>query len=162
MNTEVADLVSILEDEIKVGEELYRNLEAQRKAIVAWDIANLLDQITARETWLRSLIRLEEKRTEILKALNSSNAQITLRQIIDSLPEGGSERLLFAQLRERARKIFVRLHAEERNLLDLMRNLWLHIQEALGSPTQSLGSVYSKSGATLTTGTRSTLLRGKA
>jgi hypothetical protein len=30
MSTEVTELVSILEDEIKVGEELYRNLEAQK------------------------------------------------------------------------------------------------------------------------------------
>jgi len=162
MSTNVAELVSILEDEIKVGEELYRNLEAQRKAIVMWDITNLLDQIAARETWLRSLNRLEEKRREIIKEFSSTNAPITFRQIIDTLPDGGSERALFAQLRERARKIFVRLHAEERNLFDLMRNLWSHIQEALSPPTESLGSVYSKSGVTLPTGTRSSLLRGKA
>jgi len=162
MSTEVTELVSILEDEIKVGEELYRNLEAQKRAIVAWDIANLLDQIAARETWLRSLSRLEEKRCEILKSFGSTNSPITFRQIIETLPDVGSERALFAQLRERARKIFVRLHAEERNLLDVMRNLWSHVQEALSSPTQSLGSVYNKTGVTLPSGTRSPLLRGKA
>jgi len=162
MDIEVADLVAILENEIKVGEELHRNLEAQRKAIVAWDIANLLNQITARETWLRSLTRLEETRREILKELNATHAPVTLRQIIDMLPDGGSEKILFAQLRERTRQIFVSLQAEERSLLDFMRNLWSHTQEALGSPTQSLGSIYSKSGVALPTGTRSTLLRGKA
>ena|SRR5215831_11803938 len=162
MSIEVADLVFILEEEIKVGEELHCNLEAQRKAIVTWDIANLLDQIAARETWLRSLSRLEEKRNEILRGLNLTDAPVTLRQIIDLLPDGGSEQVLFVQLRERARKIFASLQAEERSLLDLMRNLWSHIQEALVSPTQSLGSVYSKSGVALPTGTRSTLLRGKA
>ena len=55
MSKDLAELLSVLENEVLVGEELSRNLEAQKNAIVEWDIAKLLEQIDAREPWLRSL-----------------------------------------------------------------------------------------------------------
>lgn len=97
-------------------------------------VANLLGQIDDREPWLCSLSQLEEKRCEVLKGIGSTNSPITLRQIIDTLPQAGSERVLFSQLGERARRIFARLRAEEQNLHELMRNVWAHIQEALSLP----------------------------
>ncbi|HTN69808.1 MAG TPA: flagellar protein FlgN [Methylomirabilota bacterium] len=162
MGTDLTGLVSVLENEIAVGEELYRNLEAQKKAIIAWDLANLLGQIEAKEPWLRSLSQLEEKRREILKGIGATNSPITLRQIIAKLPQGGSESARLDSLRERTQRIFTRLHAEEQNLHELMRNVLAHIQEALGSLAHPLDSVYSKSGVALPTGTRSSLLHGKA
>ena len=162
MGTDLTELASVLENEIAVGEELYRNLEAQKSALIAWDLANLLEQIEAKEPWLRSLSQLEEKRCEILKGIGSTNSPITLRQIINTMPQAGSERALLSQLREHVRKVFSGLHAEEQNLHELMRNLWAHIQEALSSLTHPLGSVYSKSGVTSPGRTRSGLLHGKA
>ena len=162
MHADLTHLAAVLKEEIIVGEELYRNLEAQKKAIVAWDIANLLAQIDAREPWLNSLSQLEKKRCEILKGIGSVSSPITLRQIISALPQGGSESARLDSLGERTRKIFTRLQTEEQSLLELMRNVLAHIQEALSSLTHAPDSVYSKSGVALPTGTRSGLLRGKA
>jgi len=60
VSTELADLTQILEAEFSVGEELWRNLGTQKKAIVDGDVAALLEQIEAREPWLRSLGDLEQ------------------------------------------------------------------------------------------------------
>lgn len=62
MSTELTDLTRVLEEEISVGEELWRNLSAQKQAIVALDVAELLVQINAREPWLRSLGEFESRR----------------------------------------------------------------------------------------------------
>ena len=161
MRTDLTELVSVLEDEIVVGKDLQRNLEAQKKAIVAWDMVNLLQQIAAREPWLRSLSCLEEKRSEILNRANLTHAPVTLRQIIATLPQEDSERALLAQLRERTWKVFSRLHAEEQTLHKLMQDLLAHIQEALSSLAGPLVPVYSESGMTPLPRTRSGLLHGK-
>lgn len=66
MSTELTDLTRVLEEEISVGEELWRNLSAQKQAIVALDVAELLVQINAREPWLRSLGEFESRRCRIV------------------------------------------------------------------------------------------------
>ena len=161
MNTDLTELVSVLENEIAVGEELYRNLEAQKKAILLWDIGNLLTQIEAREPWLRSLYQLEEKRSKILRRMSSTTAAKTLRQIIAMLPQEGSEGDLLDKLRERTRKVFIHLHAEERSLHELMQSLLAHIQAALSSLTRPTAPVYSESGITSPLKSTSGLLHGK-
>ena len=160
MSADLTELVSVLEDEIAVGEKLYRNLEAQKNAIVAWDIVSLLEQIDTKEPWLRSLGELEKRRSEVLKRISSGDAPITLRQIIASLPQDGSECALLDKLREQARKVFTRLDAEERNLHELMQRLLGHLQDALNSLTDPL-PVYSESGITPSPRAKSGLLHGK-
>jgi len=44
MNIDVSALAEILDEEIAVGEELNRNLAAQRQALAVWDIVGLLQQ----------------------------------------------------------------------------------------------------------------------
>ena len=161
MSKDLAELLSVLENEVLVGEELSRNLEAQKNAIVEWDIAKLLEQIDAREPWLRSLDQLEEKRCEIVKRIGSHSASITLRQIIAALPQEGSERVRLGQLREHTWKVFTRVRAEEHSLHELMRTLLAHIQQALSSLTLPLVPVYSENGVTLSPKTKSGLLRSK-
>jgi hypothetical protein len=160
MSIDFTELVSVLEDEVKIGEELYRNLEAQKKAIVAWDVESLLEQIDAKEPWLRSLSQLEKKRSEVLARMSSANAQITLRQIIATLPREGNEYVLLEQLRERTRKVFTRLNAEERSLQELMQSLLAHMQDALNSLTDPV-PVYSETGITPSPRAQSGLLHGK-
>ena len=160
MSIDFTELVSVLEDEVKIGEELYRNLEAQKKAIVAWDVESLLKQIDAKEPWLRSLNQLEKKRSEVLARMSSANAQITLRQIIAKLPQECNEYVLLDQLRERTRKVFTRLNAEERSLQELMQSLLAHMQDALNSLTDPV-PVYSESGITSSPRSQSGLLHGK-
>jgi hypothetical protein len=161
MNTDVTELVSVLEEEIAVGEELHRNLEAQKTAIVAWDIVNLLEQIDAKEPWLRSLGQLEERRSLVLRRIAPADVPITLRQIIANLPQEGSDRAFLDRLGERTRKVFTRLDAEERDLRELMQSLLGHIQDALSSLTEPL-PVYSESGITPPARALSGLLHGKA
>ena len=162
MHFDLTQLVVVLKEEITVGEELHRNLEAQKKAIVVWDVVSLLEQIDARESWVRSLSELEEKRSEILNRISSTNGPMTFRQIIATLPLQGSERILLGQLRERTRKVFTRLQAEERSLHELMQSLLAHIQGALTSLVDPLVPIYSESGITPPPRTRSGLLHGKA
>jgi flagellar biosynthesis/type III secretory pathway chaperone len=84
MSMDLTGLVSVLENEIVVGEALYCNVEAEKKSIVLCDIENLLEQIEAREPWLRSLSQLEEKRSEILRRISSTNAATTVRLSLGS------------------------------------------------------------------------------
>lgn len=161
MSTCLAELISVLENEISVGEELSRNIDAQKQAIIEWDIVKLLEQIEAREPWLRSLSRLEERRCEIVQHLGSRSASTTLRQIIAALPQGGSERIRFAQLREQIDKVFTRVRAEERSVHELLRTLLAHIQEALSVLTPPHVPVYSENGVTLPLRTKSGLIRSK-
>ena len=62
MTTQLADLEQPVEEEINEGDALCRNLKAQKQAIVAWNVVEVLVQINAREPWIRSLGELESRR----------------------------------------------------------------------------------------------------
>ena len=49
MNIDLTELGSVIEVEIAVGEELRRNLEDQKKAVLAWDIVAFSQQMDAPE-----------------------------------------------------------------------------------------------------------------
>jgi flagellar biosynthesis anti-sigma factor FlgM len=49
MNIDLPELGSVIEVEIAVGEELRRNLEGQKKVVIAWDLVALSQQIDAPE-----------------------------------------------------------------------------------------------------------------
>lgn len=146
MNALVTRLAAVIEEEISVGEELERNLAAQKKALVAWDVAGLLQHITAREPWLRALGALEIKRKEILQGTELSNNAATLRQLLAKLPKDVPEAQRLRHLRERGGEIFTRLDSDEHALHGLMENLQAHIQEALRPLLRSAAPLYSESG----------------
>jgi flagellar biosynthesis/type III secretory pathway chaperone len=146
VNTALSRLFDVLEEEIVVGEELSRNLAAQKHAIIGWDIAGLLQAIDAREPHLHSLAELEKKRRQILEELRLSDQPLTARQLIVALPEDAPERARLRGLRERTRLTFTRLHADEWNLHRLMENLQSHIQEALGPLTVPSVPLYGETG----------------
>lgn len=78
MNPELNDLAAVLEEEIAVGEELSRNLAAQRQALICWDMDALIAKIEARGPWLRSLGELEVRRQNLLTQGGAPNESVTL------------------------------------------------------------------------------------
>ena len=147
MNAQVTQLADVLEEEVSVGGELERNLAAQKQAIIGWDVAGLLEHITAREPWLRALGALEIKRKEILQGTELANDAATLRQLLAQLPKDAPEAQRLRQLRERGSAIFTRLNGDEQALHGLMENLLGHIQEALRPLLRSVAPLYSETGA---------------
>jgi hypothetical protein len=145
METEPAQLAQILEAEIEVGEELRRNLTAQRRAIVEWDAGALLEQIQAREPWLRLLAELEERRRRIFN--DPDQERTTLGRIVESWPLSPSDRLRLSELRRRSRELFNALQSEERDLHQLMACLLAHIEAAFASIAAPPAPTYGDSGA---------------
>ncbi len=146
MDARATRLADVLEEEISVGEELERNLAAQKKALIGWDVGGLLEQITAREPWLRVLAALEIKRKEILEETELSNNAAPLRQLLAKLPGELPEAQRLNYLRQRGREIFMRLQSDERALHELMENLLAHIQEALQPLLHPSLPLYGESG----------------
>ena len=139
-------LAAILEQEITVAEELEHNLAAQKQAIVDWNVEALLGQIAARESWLRLLGELEQKRSEFLSQSGMPQALTTLRQLLADLPPGAAEFSRMSALRERTRAVFARLQADQQNLHSVMHHISAHVQDALGSLTRPTLSLYGESG----------------
>jgi hypothetical protein len=162
MNVLLDQLAGVLEEEIAVGEELWRNLTAQKQAIIAWDDVHLLEHIEAREAWLVGLGQLEEKRLGILKQMAPSSLPTTLAQLLAQLPADGVNCDRLRDLRERARNIFTRLHADEKNLHGLMENLLGHIQEALCPLMLPSVSLYGDTGVASRQRPAAGLIQGKA
>ncbi len=161
MNAHVTQLAAVLEEEISVGEELERNLAAQKKALIDWDVAGLLQHITAREPWLRALGAFEHKRKEILDAIHLSSDAVTLRQLLSALPEDAPEAARLRHVRERGREIFTRLDGDEHALHGLMENLLAHIQEALRPLLGSAAPLYGENGTAQTARPASALVHSK-
>jgi flagellar biosynthesis/type III secretory pathway chaperone len=155
-------LAAVLEEEIAVGEELRRNLAAQKQAIVEWDVAQLLEQIEAREPRLVCLSQLEKKRSEILKQMAPSSVPTTLTQLLVQLPPNEVIYERLRELRERARNIFNRLQADEKNLHGLMESLLEHIQEALRPLMLPSVSLYGDTGVASGQRPAAGLIQGKA
>ena len=146
MNAHVTQLAEVLEEEISVGEELERNLAEQKRALIGWDVASLLEQIKAREPWLRTLGALEIKRKEILRGTELSKNAGTLRQLLAKLPKDGPEARRLHHLRMRGGEIFTRLESDEHAFHGLMENLLGHIQEALRPLLRSASPLYGETG----------------
>ena len=146
MNVQVTQLADVLEEEVSAGEELERNLAAQKQALIDWDVNGLLQQITARESWLRVLSALENKRIEVTRQIYLSSDAMTLRQLLSRLPQDAPETGRLRRLRGRGREIFTRLNRDERALHELMGNLVAHIQEALRPLLSPAAPLYSENG----------------
>ena len=146
MPMDLAELVAVIEEEILVGEELRRNLEEQKKAVLVWDLVALLQQLEEREPWLRSLGDLEKRRQQAMKEMIPDINRMTLKELIAKFPSEAPERERLSRLREGARKIFTRLQADERYLQALIENLLAHIQEAWNPFLQSDVSIYGETG----------------
>ena len=148
MNLEVSKLIAVLEAELVAGENLQRNLDCQKEAIVAWDVETLLAHVEAREICMRGLAELESRRIEALAALPITPAPSELSQVIAQTPAREQERL--RNLQRRSRKTFMRLRAEDEALQALKQNLVGHIHEAMNHLAHHDASLYGESGQAAT------------
>jgi flagellar biosynthesis/type III secretory pathway chaperone len=162
MNSELNDLVAVLEEEIVVGEQLCRGLATQRQALVAWDMEALLTGIEAREPLLRTLGELERRRLKILEHRSRAQQSVTLSHLIGECCDVAKERQRLHSVRARARKTFSRLQADERSLNGLMENLLVHLHEALSPLARPTVALYGDTGAAAAQRPSSALIRNKA
>jgi hypothetical protein len=144
MNFDISNLIAVLEAEVFAGENLQRNLNCQKQAIIAWDVEALLAHVEAREVCLRGLAELESRRIESLAALPLAPTPSDLTQLIAQIPAPEQARL--RHLQRRSRKTFVRLWAEDQALQTLKQNLVGHIHEAMNHLAHHGASVYGESG----------------
>lgn len=162
MKPALNDLAAVLEEEIAVGEELRRNLAAQRQALVAWDMEALIAGIEAREPWLRSLGELEGRRLNMLQQDGVPDHSITLSRLISACPGDLPARQHLQSVRLRARETFSRLRADEAGVNDLMETLLVHLREALTPLARPAVSLYGDTGATAPQRLSSAFIRNKA
>ena len=154
-------LAAILEQEIAVAEELETNLAAQKQAVVDWNVEALLAQISARETWLRLLGELEQKRQDYLSQSGIDKTLTTLRQLLAGLPPGSPEYGRMTALQDRTRAVFTRLQADQQILHGVMTHMAAHVQDALGTLNRPGLSLYGESGITGNAPTPSALLQSR-
>jgi hypothetical protein len=162
MNLAIADLTQILEEELAVGAELRSNLDAQKAAILGWDVAALLERVEAREAWLGLLGNLEAHRQRILSEAKHSETAPTLSEMLASADMEPSDKTRLANLGERARHVFTEIKREEEYLFSLMGRLHGHMQEALSALVQPSNSTYGEKGVAETQRPASALLRSRA
>lgn len=157
------DLVTVMEEEVQVGEELLHNLAAQRAAILSWDASTLLLRVEEREAILRRLSALEERRQRIvldLPCLSPSQGP-SLRALLARLPEG-PETITLRRLQQQILDLYSRLRAAEKRVVALMDTLLGHLREALACFCYSPLHLYGKKGATTYGRPASGLIQGKA
>jgi FlgN protein len=130
MMDDLSELTAVLAEEVALGRELLDNLSAQRTAILSWKISDLIERVENREILFSNLAILERRRKRLVEQLTGEEAaSVTLSGILADRPAGAADGL--EQLQNAARRLYTRLHGEERNLFDLMQNLLQHIREAL-------------------------------
>jgi hypothetical protein len=162
MQNELSNLTSVIEEEILLGQELLDNLGGQRKAILSWDVAALMQWIQDREPRVRRVAALEETRRQVLaRLIGAADASPSLKELLAGLPQE-PETARLSQLQNRIRDIYGRLRDEESRLLELMQNLLEPLREALRPLSLCPAPVYGENGTTSRVRPASGLIEGKA
>ncbi|HXG51807.1 MAG TPA: flagellar export chaperone FlgN [candidate division Zixibacteria bacterium] len=161
MNRLLEELADVLEEEIAVGEELRRNLQAQQRALAEWDVAALLERIAEREPWLNKLSALEQSRAARMATLQSAGSP-TLATLIATLRPGAPETLRLRELGNRCRAVFSRLKSDEHYLRDVMEILCSHLEEALRPVHEPPFALYRETGSAERAAGAPALIRSKA
>lgn len=149
-----AELITVLENEVELGETLLLNLAAQKEAILAWDSATLLSHVEKKERLVRLLADLEGQRLETVcqlfheyKLSMDGADSLTLKGLLAQSPPTPQTAAL-AYLQQRTWKIYSQLRTGEKHLTSLMGILLNHIGEALHSLTPPPQiSIYGGNGA---------------
>ena len=162
MNACLSELAAILEQEITVAEALEENLTAQKRALLDWNIGQLMAHLDARAAWLGSLEALERRRLECLINSGFDHQNTTLRRLLADVPAHDPERDRLAALRGDSARIFRRLQADERDLRDLMESLLGHIQGALKFLAAPAAMTYGETGVAEPPRAETSLLHGRA
>jgi len=159
----VKDLVVVLEDEVRVGEDLLHNLFAQHNAILAWNASVLLERLTEKELLLYRLANIEAQQKELTTRVADLPAgqELSLTELLVRLP-ATPEREALKSLRDRAGKVYGRVQTEERHLAGLLENLLGHMREMLSPLSHTPVHLYGRSGTTSLSRPASGLIQGKA
>lgn len=158
---DLKELSGVIEQEIRIGESLLQNLAFQREAILAWDVPLLMSRIGERESQLRGLSELEERRCRVVKRLVPPAAEgLSLQEVTERF-SNEPEAVRLRQLRLRAREIYVRIQEEEKRLAVLMESLLGHLREALRPLMDTAADVYGAKGVSRSRRPRAGLIQGK-
>lgn len=156
------ELSGVIEEEIRIGEDLLHNLAFQREAILAWDVPALMNRIGERESQLQLLSDLEKRRSQIVKRLvRSTEAGPSLQEVVERFPDE-PETARLRELRRRAKEVYVRLQEEEKRLTALMESLLGNLQQALRPLMDTAADVYGEKGVSNSRRPRAGLIQGKA
>ncbi len=137
----VADLLAVLEDEVRLGETLLSNLNTQKEAILEWDSSALLLHVEEKEHLVRRLAEMENTRQDTLRqlldarGLPEADGTPAFQMLLMNLPLS-PQRVMLGHLQQRARQVYSHLRAREKHLTTLMGMLLTHIGEALDSVTR--------------------------
>ena len=159
---ELNDLISVVEDEVQVGEQLCHNLAAQKEAILSWDSSALLERVEEKEALIRKLGGMEQRRQGIAAQLLHSDIteNPSLRALLARLPSGpGTVQL--GSLQSHAWVLYNRIRLEEKRLVTLMDYILVNIREALSPLSQPIVHLYGKKGALTQPRPESGLIKGK-
>lgn len=146
MVADFSEIIGILEAELVAGQNLQRNLDAQKQAILDWDVDALLSHVEAREAALRDLGELEAKRLRVVGELPFTPMPQVLSQLIAQVPRGRPERKRLRELQTRSRKTFFQLCAADQKLEAMKRNMLGHIRDAMSHIKQKDAWAYGESG----------------
>jgi len=156
----IQELSDVLQEELEVAESLSRNLQAQKDAILKWDIETLIARAEERELQAKKLETLEQRRKSVIEEL-TEDKQITLKEFVAKFsPASEASRLL--ALRQNLKNIFSRLRIEEKKVLLLMQNILDNLREALGLLQYCPVRVYEKEGRASEPRPESGLIKVKA
>ncbi len=157
------DLVSTIETELQIGEQLLHNLAAQKAAILSWNAAKLLEQLSEKELLLHQLRTAATRQDDYLSHSECSSPEKALRlhEFLAQLPTS-PEREALLQLQLRVCDIYTNLHSEEHKLIGLLENMLGHVNEMLQALEPPSLSMYGRSGVTSQSHPHPELLEEKA
>jgi len=157
------DLVTTIETELQIGEQLLHNLAVQKTAILQWNAAKLLEGLSEKELLLHKLQAAATQQSEFLSHSECASQERPshLLELLAQLPTG-PERSALLQLQLRVCDIYTSLQTEEHKLVSLLENMLGHTQEMLHALEPPSVSVYGRCGSTFLSHPEPELLQEKA
>lgn len=159
----LTELVTTIETELHLGEQLMQNLAAQKAAILNWNATRLLEGLSEKELLLHRLQATTTQQSQMLShsECSSREQQPRLLDWVAQLPTG-PEKSAILQLQLRVCDLYTTLHSEEHKLVSLLETMLGHTQEMLHTFEPASVSVYGRSGTTSTSHPEPELLQEKA
>lgn len=163
MMRSLTDLVTTIETELHIGEQLLHNLAAQKAAILNWNATKLLEGLSEKELLLHRLQVATARQNELLAHNEGGSQEVPLRllEFVAQLPTG-PEKSAILQLQLRVCDLYTTLQTEEQKLVSLLENMLGHTQEILHAFEPSSIALYGRSGTTSVSHPEPELLQEKA
>ncbi len=159
----LTDLVTTIETELQIGEQLLHNLAGQKSAILNWNATKLLEGLSEKELLLHKLQTATSRQNELL-AQRTEVVQEDSPRLVEFLAQlpTGPEKSAVLQLQLKVCSLYTTLQTEEHKLVGLLENMLGHTQEMLHAFEPSSVAVYGRSGATSVPHPEPELLQEKA